>query len=132
MFCKNCGSPLDPQYNVCMRCGVQKGAGFNFCGNCGRPMAPGSMSCTSCGAGAIGNVGVERKSRLVATLLCFFLGGFGIHDFYLGYTRNGILKILLTCCTGIGGGLWALIDFIRLLTGGLHTDGKGNELKKDY
>lgn len=133
MFCKNCGSPMDSVY-ACTRCGAQQGMGYNFCANCGRPLQPGSMACTVCGASALGNVAPagERKSRLVATLLCFFLGGIGIHDFYLGYTKNGILKIVLTCCTGFGGGLWALIDFIRLLTGGLHTDGRGVELKKDY
>ena len=42
-------------------------------------------------AGAAGN-----KSQLTAALLCFFLGGIGIHDFYLGRTANGIIKIVVT------------------------------------
>ena len=55
------------------------------------------------------------KSQLTATLLCFFLGGLGIHRFYLGYTWQGIVQLLT-----LGGlGIWALIDFIRILTGSL-------------
>ena len=55
------------------------------------------------------------KSQLIAALLCFFLGGLGIHRFYLGYTWQGVVQLL----TGGGCGLWALIDFIRILTGDL-------------
>jgi TM2 domain-containing membrane protein YozV len=55
------------------------------------------------------------KSQLTATLLCFFLGGLGIHRFYLGYTWQGIVQILT-----LGGlGIWVLIDFIRILIGDL-------------
>jgi TM2 domain-containing membrane protein YozV len=55
------------------------------------------------------------KSQLVAALLCFFIGGLGIHRFYLGYTWQGIVQILT-----LGGlGIWVLIDFIRILIGTL-------------
>jgi thiol:disulfide interchange protein len=51
------------------------------------------------------------KSWLVAVLLCVFLGGLGIHRFYLGYTWQGIVQLLT-----LGGlGIWALIDFIRII-----------------
>ncbi|MBQ8337912.1 MAG: TM2 domain-containing protein [Oscillospiraceae bacterium] len=65
-------------------------------------------------------------------MLALFLGSIGIHDFYLGYTKYGIIKIVLTVCTGVGGSIWALVDLIRLLTGSLHTDANGNELKKEF
>jgi len=56
-----------------------------------------------------------EKSQIVAALLCFFLGGIGIHRFYLGYTWQGIVQILT-----LGGcGIWSLIDFIRILLGTL-------------
>src|SRR5712675_2638080 len=59
--------------------------------------------------------GGGEKSQLTAALLCFFLGGLGIHRFYLGYTWQGIVQLLT-----LGGlGIWALIDFIRILTGSL-------------
>ena len=134
MYCKNCGSEVDPKAAICVKCGYQLGTGNSFCHNCGSAVAPGATVCTSCGyaqAGAAPANG-EQKSKLVATLLCFFLGSIGIHDFYLGYTKNGIIKIILTVCTGVGGGIWALIDFIRLLTGSLKTDANGVELKKEF
>ncbi len=78
---------------------------------------------------------IERhlpKSKLIASLLALFLGFLGIHDFYLGYRKKGILKIVLTVGTGIGGGMYALVDFIRLITDGIYTDAAGNELKKEF
>ena len=63
------------------------------------------------------------KSKLTAILLCFFLGGFGIHRFYLGYTLIGVIQLLT-----VGGFLiWAIVDFIRLITGSL-KDSEGNDL----
>lgn len=55
------------------------------------------------------------KSQLVAALLAFFLGGLGIHRYYLGYTWQGIVQTLT-----LGGlGIWALIDLVRILLGTL-------------
>jgi TM2 domain-containing membrane protein YozV len=55
------------------------------------------------------------KSQLVALLLCLFVGGFGIHRFYLGYPLIGVLQILT-----LGGlGIWTLIDLIMIITGSL-------------
>ena len=63
------------------------------------------------------------NSKLTAIILCFFLGGLGIHRFYLGYTLIGVIQILT-----FGGFLiWAIIDFISLITGSL-KDSEGNDL----
>lgn len=135
MFCKNCGQEMNDNAVACMSCGFAKGTGEKFCANCGNAINPGAVICTNCGAAVkalTANVSGEQKSKLVAVLLAFFLGSIGIHDFYLGYNKNGIIKIVLTVCTGIGGGIWALIDFIRLLTGSLNTDANGVELKQEF
>lgn len=55
------------------------------------------------------------KSQLIALLLCIFLGGIGIHRFYLGYTWQGIVQLL----TFGGCGVWALIDLVRIIMGTL-------------
>lgn len=55
------------------------------------------------------------KSQLIALLLVIFVGGLGIHRFYLGYTWQGIVQLL----TAGGCGIWALIDLIRIITGDL-------------
>lgn len=37
----------------------------------------------------------ERKSKIVAYMLWLFLGGFGVHSFYMGRTGMGVLYIVL-------------------------------------
>jgi len=59
--------------------------------------------------------GASGKSQLVALLLVIFLGGLGIHRFYLGYTWQGVVQLL----TAGGCGIWAIIDLIRIITGDL-------------
>ncbi len=63
------------------------------------------------------------KSKTTAILLSFFLGIFGVDRFYLGYTGLGILKLITLGC----GGIWALIDLIRIITGSL-KDADGEDL----
>jgi len=53
------------------------------------------------------------KKRLVAFLLCFFLGLFGAHRFYVGKPGTAILQIF----TFGGLGIWCLVDVIMILTG---------------
>ncbi len=66
---------------------------------------------------------VSDKSKTTALLLCLFLGGIGIHRFYLGYTLFGVIQLL----TFGGLGIWTLIDFVRLITGSL-KDHEGKEV----
>lgn len=53
------------------------------------------------------------KSRIAAALLAFFLGGLGIHKFYLGQTGWGIVYLLF-CWTGIPA-IAAFVEFIMYL-----------------
>lgn len=53
------------------------------------------------------------KSRLVALLLCFFLGTLGFHKFYLGRVGMGVLYLCTFGLCGIG----VLVDFLVLLFG---------------
>ena len=58
--------------------------------------------------------GGRGKSKVTAGILGILLGGIGVHHFYLGSTTAGIVIILLTCCTGLGG-ILGLIEGIMLL-----------------
>ena len=68
---------------------------------------------------------VSPKSRLVALLLCFFLGIIGVHRFYVGKNGTGILMIL----TFGGLGIWAFIDLVLILVGAF-TDQQGRKVFK--
>lgn len=59
--------------------------------------------------------GKGEKSQLTALLLAFFLGFLGVHRFYLGYVGIGVIQLL----TAGGCGIWALVDFIRIILGTL-------------
>lgn len=65
-----------------------------------------------------GNTTTENK-KVAAGILAILLGVFGIHKFYLGYTKEGVIQLLLGFLCGIGG-LIGLIEGILYLT---KTDG---------
>ena len=70
------------------------------------------------------------KSRLTAGLLGIFLGAFGVHRFYLGFTSIGVLQILVTIATCGVGGLWGIIEGGLILSGsGIKTDADGRPLR---
>jgi len=63
---------------------------------------------------------VDSSDRRVlpALLLCFFLGVFGAHRFYVGKIGTAILMIVT-----LGGfGIWALIDLILIVLGAFRDD----------
>lgn len=63
----------------------------------------------------------SRQSRLVALLLCWFLGVFGAHRFYVGKTGTAVLQIL----TFGGLGIWVLIDLVIITVGAFRdVDGR--------
>lgn len=57
--------------------------------------------------------GVSSKNKMVALLLCIFLGGIGAHRFYVGKIGTGILYLLTGGLFGIG---W-VIDIILIVAG---------------
>ena len=54
------------------------------------------------------------NKKLAAGLLAIFLGSFGIHKFVLGYTRAGLIMLLVTVFTcGIAGFVMGVIGVIE-------------------
>ena len=88
-----------------------------------QPMAAG-------GVPAVGPDGTPLKSKMVAGLLGIFLGGFGVHNFYLGNTNKGIIQIVVTLVTCGIGAIWGTIEGILILVGnqGFSTDAQGRPL----
>lgn len=55
-------------------------------------------------------VAVKEKSFVTAVLLDFFLGGFGVHRFYLGTKTMTGVGYILTC-----GGIFGIVPFVDLI-----------------
>ena len=83
--------------------------------------------------------GYAQKLKIVAGLLGLFLGGLGVHNFYLGYTGKAVAQLLLTLIGWIIligpiiSGIWALIESVLILCSSYgsnwHRDGRGQELQ---
>lgn len=93
-----------------------------FCSNCGKEISNQANYCQYCGHRIIESRNMETSpsSQIAAAILCFCLGGIGVHRFYVGKIGTGILMIL----TIGGAGIWWLIDFIMIVTSSF-TDKEG-------
>lgn len=128
MYCKNCGNAMDPNAAICVKCGCAKGVGSSFCPNCGNGIQPAASFCPSCGYAIPAKPAAGAKSKLTAGLLGIFLGGFGIHNFYLGFTGKAVAQIVVSVVTCGAGSLWGFIEGILILCGSMNKDAQGNLL----
>ena len=100
-YCTECGVLINIKAEICPKCGVRQ-----------LTLSSNSMS-------------EDQNKWVICLLLCWFVGVFGIHRFYTGHTGIGIAQLLT-----LGGcGIWALIDFILIVTGNF-KDSKGNLIKQ--
>jgi TM2 domain-containing membrane protein YozV len=57
---------------------------------------------------------LPRKSRVVFVLLAVFLGAFGVHNFYAGYVKMGVIQVCLTFFSCFFGAavswIWAIVE----------------------
>lgn len=134
MFCRNCGREIDPNAEICVGCGCKKGIGDKFCPNCGKETVEGANVCMSCGHALEATVDpAVQKSKMAAGLLGIFLGGLGVHNFYLGYTGKAVAQLLISVLScgflAAASSIWGLVEGIMILTGSINKDGKGVPLK---
>ena len=138
MYCRNCGNEMDKEAVICVKCGVPKGKGNGYCPNCGAQTHPEAVMCVTCGARFVEPEAEESdKSKLTAGLLGIFLGGLGIHNFYLGFTTKAVIQLLLgtvgALFCGIGAvasGIWGLVEGILILCDNIDKDAEGKPLQK--
>ena len=104
-YCTNCGKEINEKQDVCLNCGVTIKKQNN---------------------------NPECKSKIAGGLLGIFLGCWGVHNFYLGYTGKAVAQLLITILScgilSIVSGIWGLIEGIMILTGSIKIDGKGMPL----
>lgn len=70
-----------------------------ICPQCGRTLPLEAVACAFCGRNLSQTSfasPIPQKSRIAAGLLAIFLGGFGIHKFYMGKVGMGLLYLLFS------------------------------------
>ena len=108
---------------LCPQCGAPAQEGATKCEYCGAAIAQPTQSAQQTQSQQVvyaqqSNANPERanwpiKNKIVAAILAIILGGLGIHKFYLGQTKKGILYLLF-CWTYIPG-ILAFIEGIIIL-----------------
>ena len=135
MHCRNCGKEVHPQAVVCTACGVPPLTEKNYCQNCGTATQPNQTICTSCGVALTQKTAASgSKSKVAAGLLGIFLGSLGIHKFYLGYNKEGLIMLLV----GLIGGLitfgiaTAIVGLIGFIEGIIYITKSDDEFDRTY
>ena len=128
--CKECGCEISESALSCPKCGFELEK-TKFCKYCGEKIPYDAIICVKCGRQIentkensqinINNISnnplysdkemysKKRVDKIVALLLCIFLGEFGIHKFYEGKIGMGVLYLLTFGLFGIG---WLVDIFI--------------------
>ncbi len=97
VFCRFCAQPVMVSSVICPGCGSPTGSSGEF------PSMPRPTASLPHPAWQV------SKSRMAYVLLGLFLGWFGIHNFYAGYTGKAVAQLLITLFIG-----WLLLPLLAL------------------
>lgn len=89
-----------------------------FCRNCGKEIETNAEFCTECGTAVKKEVNImENENKLIIILIAIFCGAFGIHNFAMGETKKGIIRIVGSLLCGVVGSILAWYDIVKLYKG---------------
>lgn len=146
MYCRNCGKQLPNNSSFCMYCGCPTAFTQQNTQNNANDAQSNETTQNNTYTQNNQNTNYQpasnpnAKSKIAAGLLGIFLGGLGIHNFYLGFNSKAIIQLVLfvigiaTCWILIGIPLllvtciWGFVEGIILLAGGASCDANGNPL----
>jgi len=102
VYCSSCGKPIKAQAEICPLCGVRQ-----------------AYRNTQKVAGA-SSVPIGPRSKSAFQGLAIFLGGLGVHNFYIGNNSRGVTQLLLSLLSA--GALspivwiWAVVEAFTVTT----------------
>ena len=134
MYCRNCGKEVQLPAIACPSCGVPPKREKKFCPLCGIATQANQVICTKCGGSLAGNA----SSKVAAGLLGIFLGWLGIHKFYLGYTKEGIVMLVISlvgiplCLILIGYPMIWAMSIIGIIEGIIYLTKSDEEFERLY
>jgi TM2 domain-containing membrane protein YozV len=130
MFCRNCANSLDEIAVICPKCGAAPRAGVNFCQNCGKPTGPGAAVCIGCGAPLTGAAIPGADKKIAAGICGILLGCLGVHKFILGYTKAGIIMLVISVATLLFAS--PVVGVIGLVEGIIYLTKSDEEFVRTY
>ncbi|MEG2310488.1 MAG: TM2 domain-containing protein [Clostridia bacterium] len=142
MYCRNCGRPVEDSKEICLECEASQNT-TTFDPNQNVEVIKEVNSNTNyqeantnqnTNYAQSSNTQNQQKSKMAAGLFGIFLGSFGVHNFYLGFTGKAVAQILITFLScgllAFVSAIWGLIEGILILSGSLDKDANGVVLKE--
>lgn len=145
-FCTNCGAEMQDNINVCPKCGAAQPDGNttqqnnNYGAPQGQPNGGYNQGQPNGGYNQGGynpqyqpqggNNGPATKSKVAAGVLGILLGALGIHKFYLGYTKEALIMLLVSLLTC--GLVSPVMGVIGLIEGILYLTKSDEEFAQTY
>jgi TM2 domain-containing membrane protein YozV len=132
MHCRNCGREVAEKAPACPGCGFPPLLERKFCQGCGSPTDPRQVLCVRCGTALAASTGT--KSKVLAGLLGIFLGGLGIHKFYLGYGKAGAIMLAASLLGGLvsHGAISAAVGAVGLVEGIIYLTRSEADFERTY
>lgn len=139
-FCKSCGKEISKDFKICPYCGekVEEEILEIYCLSCGKSIKSDFKVCPYCGNNPnnkrenynnyntenrtnyySNNYEISPKSGIACSILCLFLGGFGVHRFYVGRIISAVIFLLLTSISIV---LAIIILILSLNNGDIFAD----------
>ncbi|AHG00301.1 hypothetical protein HALLA_17335 [Halostagnicola larsenii XH-48] len=109
-YCISCGEQIRDDAELCPNCGVNqttpieetdetRAGDEKYCFECGESIKKQAEICPECGVRQRSRSGTN-SDKVVAGVLAIVLGTFGVHKFYQGNIKYGVLYLCF-CWTGI-------------------------------
>ena len=146
MYCRNCGRKVDDDREFCEECEaklktepvsetekVEVVEEVNNSNTAGVNNESVNQTNANTNNTVNNNANQNSKSKIAAGLFGIFLGYFGVHNFYLGFTGKAVAQLLITVlsCGFLSpiSAIWGLIEGILILAGDQNTDANGVPLR---